>query len=122
MTEPTPEAFAAVAGLIGLIVDAKARSKRLAELQAATDAATKAQAKLDADRETHARAVATADEREKALRDREVKVAIAERALVAGQQELAAARRAMAPHPGFNPNLVPGSMGPGGITRDEYRS
>jgi hypothetical protein len=42
MTDPTPEAFTAVAGLVALITDAKACGRRLAELQAATDAANKA--------------------------------------------------------------------------------
>jgi hypothetical protein len=116
------DTFGTVADLIGLIVDAKACSKRLAELQTTIDAAQKAQAQFAADRGAHARTVAATDAREGALRDREVKVALAERTLAAGQQELAAARRATAPQFGFDPNLSAGSMGPGGITRDEYRS
>jgi hypothetical protein len=54
----TPDTFAAAIALIGMAVDPKATSARLAELQKQIDAAAKGQAKLAADREQHATAVA----------------------------------------------------------------
>jgi hypothetical protein len=56
----TPDTFAAAIALIGMAVDPKATSARLAELQKQIDAAAKGQAKLAADREQHATAVAAA--------------------------------------------------------------
>ena len=81
----TSDAFAAVTGLIALVTDAKACAKRLDELQRQIEAAAKAQAKLEADREQHERSVAAAkaalDAREAALRKREVEAMIRSNAL-----------------------------------------
>jgi hypothetical protein len=117
-----PESFAAVSALIALVSDTKSCAKRLAELRATIDAAEKAQAQLDADRAAHARTMAADEERAKSVREREAKLILGERDLRVGQEALAAARRALAPRPGFDPNLGCGTMGPGGIVRDEYRS
>jgi hypothetical protein len=59
MSECAPE-FAATTALIALVIDAKACAKRLDELQRQIEAAAKAQAKLDADREQHEREVTAA--------------------------------------------------------------
>jgi hypothetical protein len=122
MTDPTPEAFAAVAGLVALITDAKACGKRLDELKKLGDEVAKSQAKLDTDRAEHERASTTRtrefDEREAKLRDREVKVIIAERNLLERQQEIAAARP---PRFSDDPNMGPGGKSWSGLTREEYR-
>jgi hypothetical protein len=55
-----PDTFSAAIALIGLAVDPKACAARLTYLQKQLDAVAKAQAKLDADREQHAAAVAAA--------------------------------------------------------------
>jgi uncharacterized protein YfcZ (UPF0381/DUF406 family) len=112
------DTLTSVASLIALITDAKACAKRLTELQAKLDAAEEAQAKLDAEARSLAADKAAVDEQIKAVREREVAVAIAERALHAGQQALAADRRAMAPTLGFDPNLNPGSQSWSGLTRE----
>ena len=105
-----------------MITDVKACAKRLEELRATIATAETAQTRLDAERDGHARTVAAVDAREKALRDREAKLVLGERNLKAGLEALAADRRALAQMPAFDANFGPGSMGPGGITRDEYRS
>jgi hypothetical protein len=121
MTDTSPEAFAAVADLIRLIADPDGCAKRIRDLQKLGDQLAKAQAKLDADRAASAAAVTVADEREKTLRDREVKVTLGERVLTTGLHELAAARRELAPRFNFDPNLAPGTRSHSGLTRDEYR-
>lgn len=95
-----------------MITDVKACAKRLEELRATIATAEKAQARLDADREAHARTVAVVDARDKALHDREREVALGERILRRDQEELAVARRAMTPPPTF--------IVPNGITREPY--
>jgi hypothetical protein len=116
MSDAFEDAFA----LLAAASDAPGCKARVAELRKQLDAIEKAQAQLDADRAATAADKAAADEREKSLREREAKVTLAERTLAAGQQQLAADRRAMAPRPGFDPNFGPGSMGPGGMTREAY--
>jgi hypothetical protein len=119
MTDASPDTFAAVTTLIKLVVDAKACAKRLDDLQRLADQVAKAQATLDADRGTHHRELATAEAvtnaREAKLRDREVKVAIAERDLAAREKVIADARP-----PRFydDPNLGPGGRSPSGLTRN----
>jgi hypothetical protein len=112
------EAFDATIALIALVSDAKACARRLAELKTTMDEIEKAQATLDAHRSAVAADKASGDAREKALREREVAVAIGERALNTGREEVAAARRELAPGFHFNSNFELGSMGPGGITRE----
>jgi hypothetical protein len=94
MTDPSPEAFAAVTGLIALITDAKACGKRLADLQAQMGTVTVSQAKLETERAEHDKKVAaeTAEfaEREAAVRKREVAVAFAERDVNERAQRFAA--------------------------------
>jgi hypothetical protein len=98
MTDPmqNSDAFAAVAGLIALITDAKGCAKRLAELQQQIDVATKAQSKLDSERVVHDRAVAAAEvemiARETAVRKREVTVSIAARDLIEREKIVAASK------------------------------
>jgi hypothetical protein len=67
--------FAAVAGLIALVTDAKACAKRFDELRSLSDQIAKSQAKLDSARAEHDRAAAAAQAdilaREQKLRQRE---------------------------------------------------
>jgi hypothetical protein len=105
MTDPSPDAFAAVADLIRLIADPDGCAKRIRELQKLGDQLAKAQAQLAADRAASVAALSAADEREKTLRDREVKVTLGEPALTTGLQELAAARRVLAPRYPHDPNI-----------------
>jgi hypothetical protein len=116
MTDPFDNAFA----LLAAAADVPGCKARIGELRRQLDEIGKAQARLDADRASAAADKAADDTREKALREREIAVAIGERNLSAGLQQLAADRRAMAPRPGFDPNFGPGSVGPGGITREAY--
>jgi hypothetical protein len=113
------DTFAAAITLIGMAVDPKATSARLAELSTALEKATAAQSKLDNDRAEHATAVAaakaSADERAKALRDREVAVSIAERNLARRQKAI---RDAMPPRFADDPNLGPGGPSHSGLTRE----
>jgi hypothetical protein len=104
--------FTAVSQLIALVADPKACAKRLEELRKVSDEVARSQARLDADARTVATDKAAADEREKTLRDREVAVAMGERILNKGREELAAARRAMAVPPVY--------VGPGGLTQEAY--
>jgi hypothetical protein len=117
MTDSFTDAFA----LLAAGADVKGFEARITRLKKLSEQVAAEQAKLDADRVAHARTVAAVDEREKMLRNREVAVAIAERNLIKDQQALAADRRALAPTLGFDPNMGPGSIGPGGITREPYR-
>jgi IS5 family transposase len=123
MTDVSPEAFAAVANLIAVIADPKGCAKRLAELQARMGAVTAAQTKLDADARTVAADRAAADEHAKAVREREVKAALAERDLIADREALVAERRALAaerPRFSADPNLGPGGRSYSGLTREPY--
>jgi hypothetical protein len=100
MSDPSPDTFSAAIALIGMVVDPKATSARLAELQKQVEKATAAQAKLDSDRAAHERTAAadkvSAAEREKTLRDREVAVAIKERNIAAREKAMRC-RRGSAP-------------------------
>jgi hypothetical protein len=116
------DAFADAFALLAAAADVKGFEARISRLKKLSEQVAADQVQLVADRAAAAADRAAADEREKALRVREAKVILAERALAAGQQQLAADRRAMAPKFAFDSNFGPGSMGPGGITRDEYRS
>jgi hypothetical protein len=116
------DAFTDAFALLAVAADVPGCKARVAELKKLLDAAAAAQAKLDADSAAHARTMAADEERAKLVRDREVKLALGERDLRVGQEVLAAARRELAPRPGFDPNLGCGTIGPGGIVRDEYRS
>jgi hypothetical protein len=87
-TEPqSPDAatFAAALSLLAAAADVPATRARIHSLQKATDAAVNAQAKLAAEREALDRKVtadtAALDERERAIRAREVKLAAGEGAL-----------------------------------------
>jgi hypothetical protein len=119
MTDPSPEAFAAVTGLIALITEAKACGKRLADLQAQMGAVTASQAKLDAARAEHDRKVAadTAElaEREAELRQREVAAMIKENELAERDRRYAAE---LPPRYPFDPNLGPGSQSWSGLSRE----
>jgi hypothetical protein len=92
----TPDTFAAALALLAAAADVPGAKARLADLAKQIAAAEKAQAKLDADREAHARIVAAdkaaSDERLTKLHDREVKVGIAERDLIAREERVRAAR------------------------------
>jgi peptidoglycan hydrolase CwlO-like protein len=112
MTE-SPDTFTAVAGLIALVTDAKACSKRLDELRKLGAELAEAQAKLDADRETHAASAAALEARETALAPREEACAQAEAEYF--QQQ---------PRERFpaSPNLDPGGRSHSGLTREAYRS
>ena len=99
--------FSAVTGLIALLTDVKACAKRLSELQAAIDASEKAQTHLAADRETHARTGGSCRRAEELFMS--VSSGSARRASYSeGSQELAAARRELAPRCGFDPKFGPG--------------
>jgi DNA repair ATPase RecN len=115
------DAFTDAFALLAAAADVKGCEARITKLKKLSEQVAAEQSQLDADREVHARTVAAVDEREKALHGREVAVAIAERNLIKDQQALAADRRALAPTLGFDPNMGPGSIGPGGITREPYR-
>jgi hypothetical protein len=116
------EVFADAFALLAAAADVKGCEARITRLKKLSEQVAAEQAQLDADRAAHARTMAADEERAKLVRDREVKLALGERDLRVGQEALAADRRALAPRPGFDPNLGCGTMGPGGIVRDEYRS
>ncbi len=98
-----------------MLADSKATLKRIDQLQKLETEIAKAQAKLDADRAMHDRAVTTAtreiDEREAKLRKREVDVAIHERDLAAREKVIADARPPRYPS---DPNLF------GSIVQEPY--
>jgi hypothetical protein len=107
------DAFADAFALLAAAADAPGCKSRLVELKKQLDAVEKARTQLEADRAAVAADKAASGEREKTLREREAKVVLAERILSKGQEELAAARRALAP--GYqDPNLF------GTITREAY--
>jgi hypothetical protein len=113
-----PDAFAAVADLIGLISDPKACAKRMAELQVTIAAADRAQAQLEAARIANERAfaVSTADldrRRAKIIAD-EVELRLRRDAF--DQREASSAERF--PH---DPNFAPGTISHSGLARDHYR-
>jgi hypothetical protein len=113
MSDPSPEAFAAVADLIRLIADPDGCAKRIRELQKLGDQLAKAQTKLATDtaefeRKTAAETAAM-DEREAALRKRHVAVSIREREADERAQRYADALPPRYPH---DPNLF------GTITRE----
>jgi hypothetical protein len=109
------DAFAAVTGLIALITDAKACSKRLAELQQQTDAATKAETKLAAERAAYEAKVA---ETSADLKAREEKTA--DRLIRAMRLEKEPPVDPVDPDDRFpfNPNLLPGTRGHTGLARE----
>jgi hypothetical protein len=105
--------------LLAAAVDPKATKARLDNLLLQIDAVVKAQAKLDADRAEHDRAVAfekaSADEHEKRNRAREVSVAIAERNLAEREQALIAKlNESRPPRYPYDPNIS------GTLTREPY--
>jgi hypothetical protein len=114
------DTFAAAIALIGLAVDPKATAARLAELRTAIEKAEASTAKLTADREQHAAAVAAAkaelDARRTALAQREVALA-AQEGRQAHHDKLIAQWRA---EHGFvpDPNLGPGGRSHSGLTRE----
>jgi hypothetical protein len=89
------DAFADAFALLAAAADVPGCKARLAEMKKQLDAIEKARAQFEADRAAAVADKAAADEREKTLRDREVAVALGERILNNGREELAAARRAM---------------------------
>jgi hypothetical protein len=115
------DAFADAFALLAAAADVKGFEVRISKLKKLSEQVAAEQAKLDAEARTLGADKAAVDEQIKAVCEREVAVAIAERALHAGQQALAADRRALAPTLGFDPNMGPGSVGPGGITREPDR-
>jgi hypothetical protein len=119
MTDPSPDAFAAVADLIRLIADPDGCAKRIRELQKLGDQLAKAQAKLETERAEHGRKVAadTAElaEREAVVRKREVAVVFAERDVNERAQRFAAELPPRYPH---DPNLGPGTRSYSGLTRE----
>ncbi len=90
------DGYATLRELVALLADSKATLKRIDQLQKFESEIAKEQAKLDADRATHDRAVAAAEAemiaREAALRKREVEVSIHERDLAAREKVIADAR------------------------------
>jgi hypothetical protein len=80
--EFSSEAFAVVSGLIRLATDPKGCARRVAELKREQAAAAKAKTELAADRAAHdqrvAAEIASLEQRETALRKRQVDVKIAE--------------------------------------------
>jgi hypothetical protein len=115
--EAGPDAFAALAGLIALIIDAKACATRLAELRKLVDQAEKAQAQLAADRETHA---ATAAAAAAALEAREAALVTREEACAAAEAEYFQ-QQPRERYPA-SPNLEPGGRSHSGLTREAYRT
>jgi hypothetical protein len=117
MTDASPEAFAAVADLIAIVADPKACAKRLADLRAQIDAATAAQAKLDADRLEHDRKVA-ADTA--ALAKREAALRMHQAELMGREAAMAETARIRGLPESFplDPNLGPGTRSHSGLVRE----
>jgi uncharacterized protein (DUF3084 family) len=119
MTDASPDTFAAALALLAAAADVPGTKARLAELAKQIAAAEKAHAALTADRETHHRELAAAqaatNAREAKLRDREVKVGIAERDIAAREKVIADARP---PRFSYDPNLGPGGRSYSGLTRE----
>jgi chromosome segregation ATPase len=115
MSDAFDDAFAVLAAA----ADVPGCKARLTELKKQLDAVEKASARLDADLAAHERAVAEAtaasDEREQKLRDREVKVAFAERDIAAREKVIADARP---PRFSDDPNLGLGGRSHSGLTRE----
>jgi hypothetical protein len=111
MTEATD--FERAFTLLAVVADPLGCKARLGELQKQIAAAAKAQAKLDADRETHAATAAALEAREAALVTREACAAAAEAEYFKQQP------RERYP---ASPNLDPGGRSHSGLTREAYRS
>jgi mannose/cellobiose epimerase-like protein (N-acyl-D-glucosamine 2-epimerase family) len=90
------DVFADAFALLAAAADVKAFEARITKLKKMSEQVAAAEAQLAADREQHSRTVVAADEQAKTVRDREAKVILAERKLIAGQEALAAERRAFA--------------------------
>jgi chorismate mutase len=114
MSEATPDAFAAVTGLIALITDPKACAKRIDELRKLIEQAEKAQAQLAAERAAHEAKVA-ADKAELAAREAKVADRLF-RAMRLEKEPPSERPEYFDPFP-FDPNLLPGTRGPTGIAR-----
>jgi uncharacterized protein YgiM (DUF1202 family) len=111
--------FQVVANLLAIVSDPAASKKRLSDLERQIETLAKLQTKVDNDRASHERTTAadkaSAAEREKTLRDREVSVAIKERNLVAREKAIADARP---PRFSDDPNLNPGGRSYSGLSRE----
>jgi multidrug efflux pump subunit AcrA (membrane-fusion protein) len=121
VTAEHPDAFSAVTNLVALLADPKAASARLTELQKQIEKAEAASAKLAADREQHAAAVAAAkaelDARGAALLKRETAAGIKERELIQREKVLEASKP---PRFSADPTGAPGTISHSGLAREGY--